>query len=201
MSDIELQPALGPLPDLRITMKSLHVSATQAKHVATFPTFDQRAQILVALQQLQRGVAAFRQELADLQRRVVELQQSVVELQQGQLDLQQGQAGILEHFNALRMILPAGTKTTLPDPLIITPNAEPHLLEPFYGLNGQLIPDFPRTAADIGRLNRREILSNPNDIGDGINALLVALGLEVTGTVAVRKERFKRYIGLVTGAG
>ncbi|RPA90825.1 hypothetical protein L873DRAFT_1795244 [Choiromyces venosus 120613-1] len=174
MSDIELQPALGPLPDLRITMKSLHVSATQAKHVATFPTFDQRAQILVALQQLQRGVAAFRQELADLRRRVVELQQSVVELKQGQLDLQEGQAGILECLQRFEDDSSRRAK----------------LLEPFYGLNGQLIVDFPRSTADIGRLN-----------GDGINALLVALGLEVTGTVAVRKARFKRYIGLVTSAG
>ncbi|PUU82303.1 hypothetical protein B9Z19DRAFT_1061989 [Tuber borchii] len=61
-----------------------------------------------------------------------------------------------------------------------------HALEPFYGSNGELIPDFPRTNADIGRLN-----SAP------MNALLVALDLSTHGTMPERKARLKRHIGLM----
>ncbi|RPA90816.1 hypothetical protein L873DRAFT_377552 [Choiromyces venosus 120613-1] len=87
------------------------------------------------------------------------------------------------------MILPAGTKTTLPKLLIVLVILEPaNLLEPLYGLNSRLVLNFPRTGADIERFG-----------GDEINALLIGLGLKVTATVAACKECFKRYIGFITG--
>ena len=78
------------------------------------------------------------------------------------------------------------------------------VLEPFYGIDGQLVPGFPRTLGAAKRLNgrclsflRREISSKLSHIGKTLNPLLLSLGLPVSGLVAVRKARFFNYVGLV----
>ncbi|RPA90475.1 hypothetical protein L873DRAFT_1821073 [Choiromyces venosus 120613-1] len=174
MANIEPRPALGSLPDLTTTVQSLRALSIQAEQVANFPAFDQGAQILAALHQLQQGVAAVQQNMAGLH--------------QNMLDLQQGQADILERIQHLEDESSHQDQNNIARAINSTVPLRSGVLEPFYGLNGQLIVGFPRGNADIERLN-----------GDGINALLVALGLGVAGTVAARKERFSRYIGFVAG--
>ncbi|KAG0643286.1 hypothetical protein HOY80DRAFT_1095097 [Tuber brumale] len=58
-------------------------------------------------------------------------------------------------------------------------------LEPFYGLNGQLIPDFPKTARQAMSLKSKRV-----------NGLLLALGLDTVGVLEVRRNRLMKYIGL-----
>ncbi|RPA90817.1 hypothetical protein L873DRAFT_1716549 [Choiromyces venosus 120613-1] len=147
--------------------------------------------------ELLQRVVAIQEGQTELQERVVALQQGQVEFQEGLVALQQGQAGfqegqvdLLEQIKHLNQEFPRQDKNNIARLINRAVTRRTTSLEPFYGLNGQLVPGFPRTGADIGRLN-----------SDAINALLVALGLEVTGAVAARKERFKRYIGLVTGTG
>ncbi|RPA90474.1 hypothetical protein L873DRAFT_1782718 [Choiromyces venosus 120613-1] len=143
-----------------------------------------------SLVEVKQGLVEVKQSLVEVKQSMVEVKQSVAEVKQSQLDFQQGQADILEHLQRFEADSSRRDKNNIARLINHNATRGTTSLEPFYGLNGQLVPDFPRTGADIGRLN-----------SDAINALLVALGLEVTGTVAVRKERFKRYIGLVTGAG
>ncbi|PWW76170.1 hypothetical protein C7212DRAFT_318650 [Tuber magnatum] len=57
-------------------------------------------------------------------------------------------------------------------------------LEPFYRADGELVPHFPRTGAEIGKLSSR-----------AINKLLLAVGLPTDGALSDRKERFMKYIG------
>ncbi|PUU82924.1 hypothetical protein B9Z19DRAFT_966204, partial [Tuber borchii] len=59
-------------------------------------------------------------------------------------------------------------------------------LEPFYGADGQPIPDFPDTWADVAHLTSRSM-----------NSLLVALGLNTRGKLPQRRYRLGRHIGVV----
>ncbi|RPA90469.1 hypothetical protein L873DRAFT_1848800 [Choiromyces venosus 120613-1] len=188
MADNQPQPALRPLPNLKIIVQCLRTIVTEVEKFENLPAFDQGARILAALQELQQGMAGLQQGQADHEQRLVELQHNVVELQQRQLDLPQGQAGILEHIQRLEDDSSRRDKNNIARAINSTGNLRANLLEPLYGLNGLLVPNFPRTGADIERLG-----------GDGINALLAALGLEMGGTVVARKERFKKYIGFVAG--
>ncbi|RPA90466.1 hypothetical protein L873DRAFT_1821057 [Choiromyces venosus 120613-1] len=138
---------------------------------------------------LQQGQADHEQRLVEVQQNVAEVQQNVVELQQNVVELQQRQAGILEHIQRLKDDSSRRDKNNIAGAINSTGNLRANLLESLYGLNGLLVPNFPRTGADIERLNG----------SDGINALLAALGLEMGGTVVARKERFKKYIGFVAG--
>ncbi|RPA92591.1 hypothetical protein L873DRAFT_1779235 [Choiromyces venosus 120613-1] len=114
------------------------------------------------------------------------LQQGQVNYKQRLLDLQQGQAGILQYIQCLEdSSSPSKDKNNIAQAINSTSNLRVNFLELLYGLNGLFIPNFLRTGADIERLS-----------SDGINALLVVLRLEVTGTAAC-KECFKRYIGFV----
>ncbi|RPA90476.1 hypothetical protein L873DRAFT_1848804 [Choiromyces venosus 120613-1] len=162
MADNQPQPAHGPLPNLEIMMER------QADH-------EQR---LVEVQQ----------NVGELQQNVEELQQNVEGLQQRELELQQGHAGILEQLQRLRDDGSRQDKNSVARAINSTVPHRAGVLEPFYGLNGQLIPGFPGGAADIAGLN-----------GDAIDALLVELGLGVTGTVPVRKAYFQKYIGFAAG--
>ncbi|PUU74935.1 hypothetical protein B9Z19DRAFT_1132192 [Tuber borchii] len=59
-------------------------------------------------------------------------------------------------------------------------------LEPLYGVNGELVLDFPATFGDAKALDDATI-----------NPPLVALGLNTDGTLSTRKAHFYKYIGLV----
>ncbi|RPA90815.1 hypothetical protein L873DRAFT_1753158 [Choiromyces venosus 120613-1] len=126
--------------------------------------------------------------MATIQQNVAELQQNVADLQQHVEELQQGQPDILERIQYLEDEFSRQNKNNIARAINSMVNCRDILLQPFYGVNGQLIVDFPRCGADIARLT-----------GDEINALLVALGLEVLGSLATRKECFKRYIGFAGG--
>ncbi|KAG0638777.1 hypothetical protein HOY80DRAFT_966284 [Tuber brumale] len=152
----------------------------------------QGAEILALLQQLQQGQAALQEGQAALQRGQVALLEGQAALQQGQTDfrgeqaaLQEGQEEILQQVEGLREEGSRQDKNSIARVINNTANLDDALLEPFCGVNGQLVPHFPATLGHAKRLR-----------SDRVDALLLALGLGVAGSLAVRRTRFKRYIGI-----
>ncbi|KAF8472127.1 hypothetical protein BDZ91DRAFT_717275 [Kalaharituber pfeilii] len=60
-------------------------------------------------------------------------------------------------------------------------------LAPLYDINNEVIENFPQTSNDIKELN-----------AEGVNTLLRALGLPVNGRLDAKRERLRRYIGVMT---
>ncbi|KAF8468242.1 hypothetical protein BDZ91DRAFT_848079 [Kalaharituber pfeilii] len=60
-------------------------------------------------------------------------------------------------------------------------------LAPLYDINNEVIENFPQTSNDIKELN-----------AEGLNTLLRALGLPVNGRLDAKRERLRRYIGVMT---
>ncbi|RPB05273.1 hypothetical protein L873DRAFT_1840196 [Choiromyces venosus 120613-1] len=104
------------------------------------------------------------------------MQQQGQQMQQIQEQIQQGYENFLEEA-------PRGNKNSFARVVNSRVSNGGMVLETLYGVNGQLVPNFPRTRT-----------------GPAIDQLLLDLGLDTTGTMARRKLRFNKYIGIVTNA-
>jgi len=76
-----------------------------------------------------------------------------------------------------------------------------HRLEPFYGADGEVIPNFLKTGAELNRLNSKYIDSDERSflnqpVGQGLSQLSIALGLSTEGNMSVRMAKVKKYIGM-----
>ncbi|KAG0132088.1 hypothetical protein HOY82DRAFT_518314 [Tuber indicum] len=152
----------------------------------------QGAEILALLQQLQQGQSALHEGQVALRQGQTALKEGQAALQQGQTDFQGeqaallgGQADILQQVDGLRDEGSRQDKNSIARVINNNARLDDTPLEPFYGINGQLVPHFPPTLGHAKRLR-----------SDRVDALLLALGLGVAGSLAVRRTRFKRYIGL-----
>ncbi|KAG0642709.1 hypothetical protein HOY80DRAFT_900630 [Tuber brumale] len=145
----------------------------------------QGAEILALLQQLQQGQAALREGQAALQEGQAALQQGQTGFRREQAALLEGQEEILQQVEGLREEGSRQDKSFIARVINNTANLDDAPLEPFYGVNGQLVPHFPATLGHAKRLR-----------SDRVDALLLALGLGVAGSLVVRRALFKRYIGI-----
>ncbi|KAG0132087.1 hypothetical protein HOY82DRAFT_484107 [Tuber indicum] len=155
-------------------------------------SFNQGAEILALLHQLQQGQITLREGQVILQQGQDALQEGLAILQQGQVvlqeeqtTLQEGQAEILQQVEGLKEEGSRQDKNSIARVINNSASLDGTPLEPFYGINGQLAPNFPATLGHAKRLR-----------GDRVDTLLLALGLETGGTLAVRRTRVSRYIGL-----
>ncbi|KAG0643285.1 hypothetical protein HOY80DRAFT_1133956 [Tuber brumale] len=144
------------------------------------------------LDQGPQGLRALEQSVAAIQERLSALEQSVASIQEGRPAPKQGVTAIQEGLDALRgevdgmrSEISRNDKNAIARIINNSAMDGRAPLEPFYGVSGQLIPDFPE--------NPREAM---NLQGDRVDSLLLALGLEVTGCLTVRRNRFGDYIGL-----
>ncbi|KAG0643290.1 hypothetical protein HOY80DRAFT_1095112 [Tuber brumale] len=142
-------------------VQSFQEWSTQASRVRNVPAFNQSDEIVGLLQQINQRLTVIEQRLTVVEQRVEALRQDMnVNFSRTERN---GIARIIN--NSI-----AGGNTPL---------------EPFYGLNGQLIPDFPETARQAMGLNSQRV-----------NALLTALGFDTVGVLEVRRNRLMKCIGL-----
>ncbi|KAG0138163.1 hypothetical protein HOY82DRAFT_588739 [Tuber indicum] len=157
-ADIPEQPGgqIEPQSGLELALQGSRDLTSGATGVANVP-FNGRADIVALLQHLQQGLA----------------------------DLQEGQEDTLQQVQVLRDEISRHDKNSVARAANNSADRDDAPLEPFYGVNGGLIPRFPATLGDVKRLS-----------SDRVNRLLLALGLDVVGSLKVRRRRLKKYIGL-----
>ncbi|PUU74005.1 hypothetical protein B9Z19DRAFT_1001968 [Tuber borchii] len=141
----------------------------------------------------QHKYGALEQRHAALQREHATLRGEHVALQQGQLALKQQLVALEQRMDTLQKAVPVlrdeisrQERHSIARVVNSTATRHPITLDPFYGVDGELAPGFPVTLGDARRLN-----------GKILNPLLLSLGFPVSGSVAVRKTCFFKYVGLV----
>ncbi|PWW79644.1 hypothetical protein C7212DRAFT_275954 [Tuber magnatum] len=183
--EVQIEPQFG----IEVVIQSFSDLAIQVSRARALPTIDQGAGILALCQQLRQGFAKLQQEQVGLQQALADtqknLQQARADLQQTRGDLQQQLANTQLEVQNLRdenARLERNAIARTRNQSAIRGNTP---LEPFYGLDGQLIPGFPATVAVARGLKANRL-----------DPLILALGLQGAGTLADRRDRFMRFIGL-----
>ncbi|PUU78623.1 hypothetical protein B9Z19DRAFT_1064883 [Tuber borchii] len=182
-----------PQPDSQIAAQGSQNTTTQTTRTKKAPTDP----ILAMLHQMEETMAAIQRGMeAQLEEQTFFLKQADHLNQQADDLIQEA-----KRMDMCEQIVDTRSQTLLPRTLDdISPrernsiarlfnrgaNRDNTVLKSLYGVNGQLIPGFPRTLGHAKRLN-----------SEALNPLLLALGLPVSGSVAVRKTRFFNYVGLV----
>ncbi|KAG0632718.1 hypothetical protein HOY80DRAFT_764548 [Tuber brumale] len=148
---------IGPQPGLELALQGSRDLTSEAAAVTNVPAPNGGAEIVALLQHLEQGLTA----------------------------LQQGQEDTLQQVQVLRDEVSRCDKNSVARAANNSVDCDSAPLEPFYGLNGKLIPRFPATLGDIKKLS-----------SDRVDRLLLALGLDVVGTLKVRRRRLRKHIGL-----
>ncbi|KAG0642708.1 hypothetical protein HOY80DRAFT_1134312 [Tuber brumale] len=175
MADILERPdhQTPPQPDMENVLRGIQNITTGTTRVANTPAFNQGAEILALLRRLQQGQIVLQKGQAALQQGQDSLREGQATLQRGQAGLQgeqaalqEGQAEILQQVEGLRDDGFHQDKNSIARVIDNSASFDGTPLEPFYGVNGQLVPNSPATLGHAKRLR-----------SDRVDALLVALGL------------------------
>ncbi|KAG0133642.1 hypothetical protein HOY82DRAFT_457567, partial [Tuber indicum] len=155
---------------------------------------QQPNQMLEELPVLKHRVAAIREGQVILEQRVALIEEEQTTLRQGITAIKEGLSALMKGsilnlslFSAKVINSATGLSDKNSVARLINHNVNDGNtpLAPFYGVNGQLIPDFPETAGQVVTLE-----------GDRVDSLLLALDLEVTGSLTARRARFATHIGI-----
>ncbi|PUU74345.1 hypothetical protein B9Z19DRAFT_1196291 [Tuber borchii] len=196
-----------PQRELQIGVQAPHNTITQSVRAGKAPALNSEDSIMRVLKDTAEGVAkvvqgqatilrklealqdrqdAMLQELPIIQQEQAPLIQTVGRLEEGMRRLEHRLDAIHPEVRGIRPDSPHHEQNRIARLINRRAKRDNTVLEPFYGFNGQLIPDFPRTLGDTKRLNSLDL-----------TILLLYLGLPASGSFAVRKARFLNYVGLV----
>ncbi|KXT09575.1 hypothetical protein AC579_719 [Pseudocercospora musae] len=159
-------------PDLPALADASQIVTDNFRRFANLPAVDGGAAILTAVNSLQEQVQQIQQQMAQMQQQMAQMQQQ----------MQQMETRILTRISSSD----ANNLARLANSQLTSPQ---HGLIPLRSTTNTLIDNFPATPAALATLSQASLTN-----------LLTALGEDPNGSIGVKRQRFRRALGLKEAA-